>query len=263
MRIICVDDTVAVLEETVRLCRSLPQAREVHGFSRSAEALDWIRTHAVDLAILDIHMPEINGLKLAEELKCLQPDASVIFLTAFPHYAVQAFKVRATGYLLKPVDRDSLAEEIAYAFSRMPCRAKKRVVVKTFGSFEIFVDGKTLPFHRSKSKELLAYLIDSQGKGVNRPTISAALFENKLYNHSQQKYLDVIIRSLRDTLREAGAEDILELRSGFLRIVPEKVDCDLYRFLENDPEAVGSYRGEYMRDYEWALLNSQDLRLLR
>ena len=69
-----------------------------------------------------------------------------------------------------------------------------------------------------------------------------------------QKQLDVIIRSLRETLRKYDAEDIFELSRGNLRIRPEKINCDMYRFLNGDIDAINSYRGEYMNSYSWAAL---------
>ena len=259
MRVLCVDDALPIMEDTVAMCRQLPQTQEVTGFTRPREALEWLKTHPIDLALLDIDMPVINGLMLAEQLKRRNPDAAIIFLTAFPQYAVQAFKLRATGYLLKPVSLEDLKEEVDYARSRGLEHPSGHIVVQTFGNFEIFVDGETLAFHRSKAKELLAYLIDRNGRGVNRPGIYAALWEEGLYNYSRQKYLDVIIRSLREILREAGIEEILEIKGGYLRIQPELLNCDLYRFLKNDPEAVNAYRGEYMEEYPWAVFNSETL----
>lgn len=259
MRVLCVDDALPIMEDTVAMCRQLPQVAEITGFTRPKEALEWLRTHPIDLALLDIDMPEINGLMLAEQLKRRYPDAVIIFLTAFPQYAVQAFKLRATGYLLKPVSLEDLKEEVDYARSREPERPSGHIVVQTFGNFEILVDGETLVFHRSKAKELLAYLIDRNGRGVNRPGIYAALWEEGLYDYAKQKYLDVIIRSLRETLREAGIEEILEIKGGFLRVRTELLNCDLYRFLKNDPEAVNAYRGEYMEEYPWAIFNSESL----
>ena len=64
--------------------------------------------------------------------------------------------------------------------------------------------------------------------------------------------MDVIIRSLKTTLDECGAGDILEMNRGGLRICPEKMDCDAYRFFSGDEEMVKSYRGEYMSSYTWA-----------
>jgi len=261
MRVLCVDDALPIMEDTADMCRRIPQIEEVTGFTRPREALEWLENHPVDLALLDIDMPEINGLMLAERLKRRHPDAAVIFLTAFPQYAVQAIKLRATGYLLKPVNPEDLAEEVAYARALQPRRPSGHIVVQTFGNFEILVDGETLAFHRAKSKELLAYLVDRSGKGVTRPDIFAALWEDAPYDRSMQKYLDVVIRSLRETLRDAGIEEVLEVKSGHLRVKPEMLDCDLYRFLKSDPAAVNAYRGEYMQGYPWAIFNMHSLAL--
>ena len=259
MRALCVDDALPIMEDTVAMCKKLPEITSVTGFTRPREALEWLEDHPVDLALLDIDMPEITGLMLAEHLKRKYPDAAVIFLTAFPQYALQAIRLRASGYLLKPVSQEDLKEEVAYARSRKPARPSDHIVVQTFGNFEIFVDGETLVFHRAKARELLAYLIDRNGRGVNRPGIFAALWEEGFYDYSKQKYLDVIIRSLRETLKEAGIEEILEMKNGFLRIRPELLNCDLYRFLKNDPEAVNAYRGEYLEEYPWAVFNTESL----
>jgi len=165
MKALCVDDALPIMEDTVAMCKKLPEITSVTGFTRPREAMEWLENNPVDLALLDIDMPEINGLMLAEQVKRKYPDAAVIFLTAFPQYAVQAIKLRTSGYLLKPVSLEDLKEEVAYAHSQKPRRSKGHIVVQTFGNFEIFVDGETLVFHRQKAKELLAYLIDRGGRG--------------------------------------------------------------------------------------------------
>jgi len=252
MRVLCVDDVLPVLEDTMNLCRKLRMITEVTGFTRPEEAARWLETHPVELALLDIDMPNLNGIQFAGIIKKRYPKAAIIFLTAFPQYAVDAFKLHASGYLLKPVILEELEEAVEYAEKIRAIQPSGHIVVKTFGRFEIYVNGETMAFPRSKSKELLAYLIDQHGKGVTRPVIFAALWEEGLYDHSRQKYLDVIIRSLRDTLRKYGIDEILEIKSGFIRIRPELLDCDLYRYLNNDPVAVKSYRGDYMSGYDWA-----------
>ena len=67
-----------------------------------------------------------------------------------------------------------------------------------------------------------------------------------------QKYLDVVLHSLRQTLKEHGVSEILELQRGTMRVCPERFDCDMYRFFAGDVEAINSYRGEYMNAYAWA-----------
>ena len=92
MRVICVDDALPIMEDTVAMCRKLPKITSVTGFTRPREALRWLEDHPVEIALLDIDMPDINGLVLAEKIKRRYPDAAVIFLTAFEQFAVQAIQ---------------------------------------------------------------------------------------------------------------------------------------------------------------------------
>lgn len=146
-----------------------------------------------------------------------------------------------------------LAKEVEYALSLRAAKAPSRITVQTFGHFEILVDGKTLDFRRSKAKELLAYLVDRRGAGVTRQDAFSALWEDREYDVSMQKQMDVVIRSLRDSLQNYGIGDLFEMKKRSLRILPEKIDCDVYRFLEVDPEAINAYYGEYMAQYAWAV----------
>lgn len=252
MRAICVEDEPLTLEYTAKLCSKLNPPVHVECFTGAKAALKWIQDHPVDLALLDINMPDMNGIVLAARIKERWPDANILFLTAYREFAYDAFSVHPSGYLLKPVTLDALQKEIDYTKSAHPRMGTAHIKAVTFGNFELMVDGVPVVFKRSKSKELLAYLIDRQGTSVTRAEIAAVLFEDELYDHSRQKYLDVIIRSLRATLLEYGVEELLQARRKGLRIDPALLDCDMYRFCKGDADAIRSYRGEYMSSYSWA-----------
>ena len=252
MRAICVDDERALMERAVSLCRELPGMEEVTGFTRPAEALAWVSENSVDLALLDVEMPGMTGIELAVAIKERQPDAAIIFVTAYPKYAVDAFAVRASGYLLKPVTRQALEADVAHALSGRHKPLEGHVTVRTFGGFDVLVDGKPVEFKRAKSKEILAFLVDRQGRTVTRAELFASLWEDRPYDRGMQKQLDIYTRSLRDTLREYGIDGILDVGRGTLRVKPESFVCDLYLFLAGDRDAAQSYRGEYMGAYPWA-----------
>lgn len=255
MKIICVDDEHIVLDHTVLLCKSLESTPEVNGFTKAKEALAHVKEQGVDIAILDIDMPDMNGLTLATKIKEVSPDTAIIFLTGFSHFATDAFKMHASGYLLKPVNKEDIQSEIDYALShKAPSESTAHIAARTFGEFDLLIDGAPLTFSRSKAKELLAFLIDRNGAMITRAFAFAALYEDEPYDRPMQKQFDVIIRSLKDTLKENGISEIFEMKSGSMRIVPEKIDCDLYRLLKGDAAAVNSYRGEYMSSYPWAML---------
>ena len=252
MRAICVDDEQLRMEDAVAMCRELPQLREVRGFTRPDEALAWLEENPADLALLDIRMPGMNGLELAARIKERWPDTAIIFLTTHSEYAVEAFAVRASGYLLKPVSPERLAADVAYALAGKKERPAGHVVVQTFGEFDVFVDGRPVGFKMAKCKELLAYLVDRQGSGVTRAMAASILWEDRLYDRKLQKQLDVYIRSLRKTLHEHGIEAIFAMQNGLLRVRPEQFTCDAYRFFAGDSDTVNAYRGEYMSAYPWA-----------
>ncbi len=69
----------------------------------------------------------------------------------------------------------------------------------------------------------------------------------------------MIIQSLKQTLQEHGIEHILKGQGGEMWIDTNELDCDFYRFIHGDPQAVSAYRGEYMSDYAWASFTEASL----
>ena len=252
MNAVCVDDEKLGMEYLVTLCGDIEILSEIKGFTKSREALEYCENNPTDLALLDINMPDINGITLALKLREINPDIRIIFVTAYEQYAVDAFSVHADGYLLKPVNLEVLTNEIEYVLSGVKKESQDHIVVKTFGDFDVYVDGEKVSFSRSKSKELFAYLIDRQGRAVNRANIFSMLWEDGVYDRSMQKQLDVIIRSLKTTLQKNGIGEILEMQSGTMRVRTELINCDLYKYLEGDEKAVSEYQGVYMNSYSWA-----------
>ena len=195
---------------------------------------------------------------LKERLRELQPGAEIVFVTGHAEHAVEAWAVHARGYVLKPVTPERLREEVKYVLSlrpgMTPGRPSAHIEVKTFGSFDVLVDGEPVHFRRAKAKELLAYLVEKQGQSITREKAFLALWEGRPYDRPGQKQLDVILRSLRGTLDEYGIGGILSLRRGAISVVPRMFSCDMYRFVLGDAAAIGEYRGEYMTAYSWASL---------
>ena len=252
MKVICVDDEPLAVEYTLGQCALLPEIDEAKGFTEAQEALSWLGEHTADLAILDINMPQIDGIDLAARIKQARPETAILFLTAYREYAYDAYSVHPTGYLLKPVSQQKLAEEVRYACGGTRPSSPAHIRIKTFGTFDIYVDDRPVSFKLARSKEILAYLVDKQGSGVTRGELFAAIWEDNLYDRRRQKQLDVYIRSLRESLQEYGISEIMEMEKGVLRVKPETFACDAYLFYSGDSDAINAYRGEYMSSYSWA-----------
>jgi len=252
MRAICVDDEPLAVEYTLGQCARLEEIDDVRGFTDGQAALDWLRDHPADLALLDINMPKLDGITLAARIKQMHPQTAILFLTAYKEYAFDAYAVRPAGYLLKPVPLEKLAAEVRYLCGERHPSAPEHIRIKTFGNFDVYVDGKPIGFKLAKSKEILAYLVDRQGAGVSRAELFAAVWEDRPYDRKQQKQLDVYIRSLRETLQAYGISAILEMEKGILRVRPDTFVCDAYLFYSGDSDTINAYRGEYMSAYPWA-----------
>ena len=125
---------------------------------------------------------------------------------------------------------------------------EKPLMVQCFGNFEVFAKGEKLTFKRSKTKELIAFLVDRNGAGVTVAQIEAALWE-EAPEKKNQNYIHQLFRDLRKALEGAGAEEIFRRNNYYYSIHPEKIDCDYYTYLKTGkPE----FRGEYMAQYSWA-----------
>ena len=111
MKIVVAEDEALLREDFVRLLqRDWPGADVVAACEDGAEALEAIGTHRPDVAFLDIRMPGLTGLEVAQAAAEASPATQVVFITAYNQYAIDAFDRGAVDYLLKPVAPDRLAE---------------------------------------------------------------------------------------------------------------------------------------------------------
>jgi len=253
MRVIAVDDENGALK---LLCRAVAEAKpdaELHAFQSSTEALAFARAAPPDVAFLDIRMPEISGLELAKKLKKINPAVNIIFATSYSDCAVDAMRLHSSGYLLKPVTKEDVINEFENLRNPVVTEncAVKRLYARTFGNFDLFCDGKPVVFHRGKTKELLAYLIDCQGSSSTRKQIAAAIFEDGEYSRSTQTYLSQIIKDLNAVLKELGVNGLLVTGFNSYAVNRSLLSCDAYDYLEGKPEALNAFRGEYMLQYSW------------
>lgn len=255
MRVVCVDGDERDRADAFALCAAHPSIDDATALPDAHEALSWLEKETADLVLLDAELPDMSGLELAQALRAKYPHLALLFVTAHPQYALDAYAAHPQCYLLKPLTREALDREVNYFLLGRTQRDVAHIEVKTFGNFEITVDGSAVSFKRSRAKELLALLVDRQGAGIPRAQAFTEMWEDREYDRPAQKYFDNILASLRATLREYRIGEILELRGGFMRIRPELIDCDRYRFTLGDAQAINEYQGVYMYGYSWASWN--------
>lgn len=253
MLIFALDDERIILEDTRDVIAAAAPEAEIMLFTRAVPSLEAIREKGLrpDIVFCDIEMPGLSGLQYAAELKKASPETRIVFVTAYPQYAMDAFKVRAQGYILKPLTVAQVEEELSY-LPKPPVKNPEKLEVRCFGSFEVMWKGRPLVFSRSRTKELFAYLVDREGGWCTGGEIISNLWEDG--DSDKKKYLRVLGSDLISTLKEIGMEKVLLRMRDQWAVDTELLDCDYYRMLQGDMDAVNSYQGEYMKQYSWAEL---------
>lgn len=258
MKIIVADDEILQLNKLKRSVKNVVPDAEITAFSEPLKLLEMIesgKSKDIDIAFLDIEMGAVNGIRIAKKLQSVNPKINIIFVTGFLEYAPEAFGLRASGYVSKPATEQKIQTEIENLRYPMPKPLRSKLIsVKCFGFFEVTANDKPLKFKREKTKELLAFLIDKRGAVCTPREICAALWENE-----KPDYLRQLTKDLRETLKEAGAQNIFVSRFKEYRIIPKLIECDYYDYLDDEPYAVKAFHGEYMLQYSWAEKTYADL----
>lgn len=112
MRAMIVDDEAPARSELKYLLEESGRVDLIVEASSAREAVEKLMEVRVDVMFLDISMPKTNGMQLAEALHKLKNPPQVVFVTAYSEYALDAFGVDATDYLMKPVETDRLAQAL-------------------------------------------------------------------------------------------------------------------------------------------------------
>ena len=253
MRILCIDDEPLMRQMVEMAVKEAKPDADVQVFEKHAELNKAEQKGGCDVALLDIHMRGMNGVDLAKVLKEINPKMNIIFVTGFSEYKGDAMDMKASGYIMKPVTKEKVEEELSDL--RFPIVPKKDVLlrVQCFGNFDVFTpDGEHVHFERSRGKEVFAYLVHRHGSSCTTKEICAALFEDAPYDKKQQNQIQTIIYSMIQSLKKIGAEKAVVRSYNALAVNVDALDCDYYRFAELDAGAVNAYQSEYMSQYYWA-----------
>ncbi|WP_409967810.1 response regulator [Bengtsoniella intestinalis] len=261
MNAIYVDDERSAHVNFYYDMKDRPEIQTLTCFFKAGEALDHARSHIVDCAFLDVELGGgENGLDLADQLRKIYPNVEVVFVTAYDHYARDAYRLGGRAYLSKPYDQQELGETVALLMRLTKAHRKEaeqgkefkdRVEIKTFGNFDLLVDGRPVAFKNAKAKELLAFLVQQRGGTVNGPQVLMALWEHLEYSGITSTYVRRTVRALREELERLEVGDIFVYKRNCYSIDPALVHCDYYDLMAGVEKAKSQYNGEYMSQYSW------------
>lgn len=175
----------------------------------------------------------------------------------FPYYDLKQKKERRIRAVCSDKKSNSFSKyimlyNIAEEASEQPqTLSGKKVYIRTFGYFDVFVDGAPIAFRSQKAKELFALLVDRRGGFVSSEEAIGFLWEDEpLSSVVFARYRKIALR-LKNILEEYDISDIIEVSDGKRRLIVEKAGCDLYDYLSGKEEYATLFKGSYLMNYSW------------
>jgi Response regulator containing CheY-like receiver and SARP domains len=200
MRAVLIDDEYPALDELKYFL--MKNAAEVIGaFTDPSKGFEFIEREKPDAVFLDIDMPDINGIELGIRIQEILPGVTIIFVTAYPQYALEAYKAHPLDYIIKPIEEERFSQTMRYIEQNIKSRDLKKsgsAQVLCFGEFTV-IGNTPVRFAYQKSRELLAYLICNADRTVYRDELIYALFGAQDMKKAAN-YLRVTLYRLRSAL---------------------------------------------------------------
>ena len=110
--VIIVDDSKAILTGALNVLGEVMPSAAIAGFIWPQEAIEYAKANRVALAILDIELGTASGFDLCDTLLEINPRTNIVFLTAYPDYALNAWKTEASGFMVKPLTAEDVREQL-------------------------------------------------------------------------------------------------------------------------------------------------------
>lgn len=251
MKAIILDDDAADIQRLLYEAQNLPELDVRGTFQDAVSALDYVCRNEIELAVLGMDMEEMDGIVLGRELRKRREDILLIYISGYGDCPADVLRLHPAAFLVKPYTGQELqyAVETAYLLSK---RKRKRIFARTFGHFDVFVDGKPIMFKSAKAKELLAFLIDRRGGTVTTDQMISVLWEDRPNDESTQNLCSKLVRTLQQELKAVHAEEMLVVARGNRCVDTDTFQCDLYDLLDGSQKVREQYIGEYLVDYSWS-----------
>lgn len=236
--------------------------RVVGSFTKPSELKSRMAALEPDAVFLDIDMPGTSGLELASELKQKREEVQIVFVTAYRHYAVEAFQVNAMDYLLKPLEAEWLDRAIARLNRNKGSKPQGTDAssITCLGRFEVGCADRREPlrFPTVKTEELLAFFLVNRETAVSKWAICESLWPGFEPEKVEQNLHTTVYR-MKKTLTDNGVPIHLSSHRGGYRFQYEG-ECDYIRFGSaldgREEEAAGTERT--LRQYGGPLFGDKD-----
>lgn len=280
MKVMVVDDERLALRSMERLLQQVGGVQIVGTYQNPQQALDSVRDDSPELVFLDIEMPTMSGIELAERLQQTNHELQVVFVTAFNEYAITAFELQALDYLVKPVRPDRLAKTIErmHKYRRPPEESEAphieaSTMIRMFDSLQVQYPQQqpvSISWRTQKAQELFAYLLFLNGKIVRKDALIEILWPDQDADKAYTNLYTAVYQLRRTLKQQQLGVQILSMDEGYYIDKGEvTIDAELWENAvlstpELSEDTAGNYqyllqlyRGHYLDSYNYAWAKSR------
>ncbi len=283
MKVILVDDETLALDLLDFQINKLPNLEVIGKFNHLDIKKEFSLLEEADLVFLDIEMPEMNGIELAERILETHTNLSIVFVTAYNHYAVQAFELNALDYVLKPAQLERLKKTMERVILKdnhqnHPLEGKNNILyINIAGELTVELTKgniEFIPWRTTKSQELFLYLLHHVDKTVRKSELVELLWPefNQERAYSQ---LYTAIYHIRKTLKKYSDHFIIKNVGEGYNLSTKNVLIDLREWenrlnsappinietIEYYEESMNLYKGGYLQEYDYLWTETERYRL--
>jgi len=259
-RIIVVEDEKPILDLNGRLLEMSGLFKVVSSFQSPIEALEKIPSSDIDALLLDIEMPRMTGLELAKQLVDIGIDVPIIFSTAYSQYAVEAFRVQALDYVLKPMTPNIVTQiderlQKYYGIHKRREETTAILRVQLFGNPVTYIGDNIVKWRTKVMEELFYYFILNMGEVCSKWRI----IDDVWPNYAEKRALANLYNSiylLRQLFLELEIPLVIErVNDGYIFYKNEMINVDYYDWKYQGQDLSKIKNGGLLetKGYLWAI----------
>jgi len=191
IKTLIVDDEQPAIEELYFHCSQYIDQKNVFEIDNPQKALAAIKDYGIELVFLDINMPFMSGIDLAEQIAKLDHPPYIVFVTAYDEYALRAFELNAVDYVLKPIDPQRFAQTISKIKQNITRANSAKITQESIGKVANFISGKITAVGTNPNDRYIFSLSDITHFAADGPIVFAHTIDrNQKRVHYQLQELE-------------------------------------------------------------------------
>lgn len=280
VRVMIADDELFSIIYLKNILSRIKDVSIVGKCSHTHEVEASLNEGSVDILFLEIGLPGEGGLTLARKLKASYPQLHIIFVSAYQQYAVEAFEIGVSSYLMKPIQTDRIHQIMDYITKGRVQKKKDNMMIHCFDKLSLTINGqkmKEINWRTTKSKEIFSYLLQRRNELVPKIDLANKLWPD-LHESRSFEVLYSTIYYIRFTLKTIKVPiEVINVGNCYkLELHDVKTDVDEWRQIvsyidqinvENFSifeKAASLYTGKYFKKeaYQWAREKRENLSII-